>query len=335
MKIWLPYIKGGSGTDTFTERLAESLASAGHQAILSEYPHWLQYAPWLLKKISPPGNCDVILTNSWNGFAFKRQNIPLFSVEHLFVLDPALTPYKSILQSIFHKTFVRGFEHLSNQASDKIIAVSHYTANVYREYFGGDTPTVISNGIDIDFFCPPPSKISEDKRFRLLFAGNLIRRKGADLLPEIMERLGNEFVLYFTSGRKKNGKRNFPENMVPLGKIDRHEMREQYQKADLLLFPSRLEGLPLVVLEAMACGTPVISHESASLPEIINQNTNGYMCPRDSIDCFITKIKELKSQPDKLAYLALESRKKIISEFTQNNMTKKYIDEFNEFIINE
>lgn len=172
MKIWLPYIKGSSGTDTFTERLSESLISAGHQAVLSQYPHWLQYAPWFLKAISPPENCDVILTNTWNGFAFKRQGIPMLSVEHLFVLDPALSPYKSIMQSVFHKTLVLWFEKLSNMAADEIIAVSHYTAKVYDEYFGGQRPTVISNGIDIDFFTPSP--LEKHCRKKISF---IIRRK--------------------------------------------------------------------------------------------------------------------------------------------------------------
>lgn len=52
-------------------------------------------------------------------------------------------------------------------------------------------------------------------------------------------------------------------------------------------FPSRLEGLPLTVIEAMACGLPVIAAASSSLPEVVQDGASGMLCPLDDVDAFV------------------------------------------------
>jgi len=330
MKIWLPYIEVGSGTDVFTQRLAHELKILGHSVELSPLPHKWQYFPWRLKLITPPVRTDIILTNSWNGFAFKRHGIKLVTVEHLCVHDPAFFPYRNLYQGVFHRYLVKFFERASFKASDAVVAVSHYTSNVVNKVFVSTNAIAIQNGVDIDFFTPRYEEKSKqtDKVIKLLFVGNLSRRKGADMLPQIMRKLGNNYHLRFTAGLqiKKN---DFSEtNMTPLGCMNQEQVRQEYQQADLLVFPTRLEGLPYVALEAMACGLPVVASNSSSLPEAIIDGETGCLCRQDDVDDFVQAIKKITQDKNKLEEMGEKARAVVNTKFNQKKMVFEYIHLF-------
>ena len=336
MKIWLPYTTGGSGTDVFTHYLARGLTEAGHEVVVQAFPHRWQYFPWRLKLAHAPLGTDIALANSWNGFAFRRPGLKLVTVEHLFVLDPVLSPYKTAAQAFFHNTLVRYYEWASMRASDAQVAVSEYTANAHHATLGGPLPQVILNGIDTEFFHPSMKERQplDGRPFRLLFVGNMSRRKGADLIPAIMERLGEGYELYYTSGlRVDDPFKNIPR-MYPLGRLNKEQVREEYRKADLLLFPTRLEGLPLVAMEAMACGTPVVASNASSLPEVIEDRINGRLCTKDDAGAFCDALRELKKAPEELNALSKAALDTAIKKFSIDRMVVEYIQLFSELLEN-
>lgn len=302
MKVWLPYVQCGSGTDIFTIRLAESLRNSGINAIEQAFSHKWQYIPWRLKLIEPPQNTSHIITNTWNGFAFKREGVKLVVVQHLFVLDPAFKRYCSKLQLLFYESFIKYFEKQSGKVADQVVAVSDYAATTYSKYFNFKKPLVILNGIDTDFFSPGDHFFSAESRnqskIKLLFVGNMNRRKGFDILPDLMNKLGDDFQMMYTSGlRTKNLYKN-SKGMIPLGTLDQKQIRSAYRSADFLIFPTRLEGFGYVAAEAMACGTPVVSTISSSIPEVVMDGETGILCPVDDIDCFAKTIKKIAFDQD-------------------------------------
>ena len=189
MKVWLPYLRGGSGTDTFTGLLERALEERGHRPVATRYSRFWETAPFVLAAVRPPREADVVVANSWNAFAFRRRGIPLVAVEHHCVFDPAFLPHRSRLQAVFHEVLLRRFERASFRSSAAVVGVSDYTSRSVAAAFPGTTPRSILNGIDTAYYTPAVSKERHPRRaFRLLFVGNLIRRKGADLLPRIMCR---------------------------------------------------------------------------------------------------------------------------------------------------
>ncbi len=329
MKIWLPYTSSGSGADTLTRSLAAALADAGHEAVLQEFSHRFQYAPWLLRNVKPPVDTQAVITNSWNGFAFHQRGLKNITVEHLFVLDKALQPYKSAAQSIFHKQLVRRFVGQSYRSADHVVSVSRYTADRLRAVFPDVHTEVVLNGIDTEFFTPGNEAAEQegaDKSFRLLFVGNPTRRKGADLLPEIMQALGAHYELRYTSGRL--GQPNLPmaSNIRPLGRLSAEEVREQYRQCDALILPTRLEGLPLVAMEALSCGLPVISSNSASLAEVVDHELTGLVCPVDNVGAMVRGIRQLKENPDKLMAMKCRAREAAKARFCLRRMTAEYVE---------
>ena len=168
-----------------------------------------------------------------------------------------------------------------------------YFQESFNELYPNNKTKVIYPYVDKKRFKPKKVKI-DDKRFKLLFTGNLIKRKGVDLLPKIMEKLGQDYVLYYTSGLRTKIPKSFNlTNMIPLGKLSEDELVEWYNKCDALLFPTRLEGFGYSVAEAMACGKPVIATNCSSIPELVKDGKDGFLCEMDNVDDFVEKIKIL------------------------------------------
>jgi glycosyltransferase involved in cell wall biosynthesis len=112
--------------------------------------------------------------------------------------------------------------------------------------------------------------------------------------------------------------------MQSLGRLDQEQVRDAYQHADVLLFPTRLEGLPLVAMEAMACGTPVVAHRASSLPEVITDGVDGVLCQLDDVDGFADAIQGLRAEPDRLAAMGSAARATAKERFCLSRMAREY-----------
>ncbi len=326
MKIWFPVIKGGSGTDVFTRRLADALQRRGIATEITWFSTYYQLAPFLLRCVPPPPGTTIIHANSWNGFVFKRAEIPLVVTEHLNVLDPLYRPYKSLSQHMYHKTLLRRFAMASFHAASAITAVSRFTASGLSRALGIQAQ-VIHNWIDTGTFSPQEkNRCSTNRPFRLLFMGNPSKRKGADLLAPIMRELGPEFELRFTAGLRLAKRIDVAANMVPLGGlIEDRELIKAYHHCDALLFPSRFEGLPLAPLEAMACGKPVIAANTSSLPELIEDRVSGILCPPDDIDDFVMACRKLAAEPETCRRYGRAARNRAEAVFSEDVIVPRYI----------
>src|SRR5689334_12303270 len=149
MIVWLPYTAANSGSLVFMRRLGGALQRRGVAAEVQEFPHRCQYAPFMLSRCPPPPGTTAVITNSWNGFAFHRPDLLSICVEHLFVLDPALRPYKSFPQRAFHELILSHYLNRSYRSASHVIAVSEYTASSLRRRFPGIRVEVIRNGVDL------------------------------------------------------------------------------------------------------------------------------------------------------------------------------------------
>jgi len=326
MKIWFPYIYAGTGSDQFTKVLSEALRARGHEVIVSCFSHAWQYFPWRLFIEPVPAGTDIIVANSWNAFAFKRPKSKLVVVEHLFVLDPALGPYRSYAQSIFHNILVRYFVGSSYQAADKVVALSKYAWQRMVDVFPQLNPVIIRNGIDTDYFNPATDgkESLEGRKVRLLFVGNPTQRKGADLLPQIIRQLGQGFELYYTSGLHMEDTFRGISGMVPLGRLDRVGVKAAYRAADLFLFPSRLEGMPLAVMEALSCGTPAVVSDASSFPEMIQNSVNGRVCRKDDVCGMVDAIRDTVFDLHKLSLMGKAARESALEQFSLSRMVREY-----------
>ena len=327
MKIWFPAIQGGSGTDVYTRRLADALGRHGITTEVTWFSAQYQFAPFLLRGISPPSGTGVIHANSWNGFAFKRSGIPLVVTEHLNVSDPLYSPHKNLPQRLYHEALVRRFMAASFQAASAITAVSHFTAAGIARTLGAYPVQVIHDWIDTQAFSPESDNRRPPHRpLRLLFVGNLSRRKGADLLTPVMEALGSEFELRFTSGLRRGTRIPKGPNMVALGRLTQDsELIDAYRQCDVLFYPSRFEGFGLPLVEAMACGKPVIGTNTSSLPEIVEDGVTGILCPVDDVTAFAAACRKLADNPEMLHQYGQAAERRVKERFSEDLIIPRYV----------
>lgn len=333
MRVWLPFVIGGSGTDTFTRTFAAFLNETGHDAVLDSYTHSLQYVPDLLRLARIPEDVDIVFTNSWAGFAFARRGTPMVTMEQLCVHDPAYGPYRSLSQATFHDIFVKNFEQRTFQAADRVVAVSEATRSTMLDIFPDVDPIVIHNGVDTGYFTPAPNRDHGrgDRPFRLLFVGNLSRRKGADLLPEVVRLLGPDYELLYTSGLRDKAVLEAPYSRS-LGRLDREGVRQAMRKADAFLFPTRLEGFPLSVLEAMACGLPIVGSNASSMPEVVEDGVSGLLCNLDPAD-LARAVQSLADDQERRQSMGLAGRRRAVEHFSMKSTVERYLSVFEELIL--
>jgi len=323
--IWFPAIRSGSGADVFTERLVSGLRARGIRAEITWLPLRAEYAPWSVFVPEPPTWANIVHVNSWLHPRFLPRGLPVISTLHSCVHDPMLSPYKRPLQRLYHQRWIRRMEVANLRQADRIVAVSRYTAKVAAISFGLTGIDVIHNGVDTNWF-HPVKRTEPNHPFRLLYVGNWSARKGVDLLAPILTALGDGFELAYTEDR--NGAHepfDLPSNCRNLGRLNEESLVEAYQQADALLFPSRLEGLPLSVLEAMACGLPVIAADGSSLPEMVENGDSGLLFPQDDSAGACAAARQLAANRQSWLEMKRATRKHIEAYFSLDAMIDRYL----------
>ena len=334
MKIWFPTIRGGSGTDVYTLRLAEALQRRGMETDITWFHTYYQFAPFLLRATPEPPGTSIIVTNAWNGFAFKRKNIPLVVTEHGCVYDPLYQSHKNFAQRLFHEGLIKRFELASFNNASVITTVSAFNASSLERAAGIINVQVICNWVDTEKFTPAETSAGRSNGpFKLLFVGNLSRGKGANLLAPIMSKLGREFLLYFTSGLRAGKYKNYTYNMIPLGMLNEGEIIKAYQRCDALLFPTRFEGFGYAALEAMSCGKPVIASNASALPEVVEDGVTGILCKDGDVDLLVAACRRLAGDRILCERLGIAGRERAVLYFSEGAVIPQYMALYKDLVV--
>lgn len=209
---------------------------------------------------------------------YKKQ---FFVTEHV-----GFVSYNSmVINAIEQLTFLT-LGAISLSFSNRIFVLNK-NVEKYLRRFTKKPFTQISNGVDTKLFSPvtKSKKNTLRKKYHLpltkpviLFVGRFVSKKGLTMILEANHPLFT-FVFagrgIFRSGQKQ-------KNMHVFYNVDQRELAELYQASDIFLLPSQGEGLPLSILEAMACGLPIItSQENKRLPVLHSTFTRYVSSSRD------------------------------------------------------
>jgi glycosyltransferase involved in cell wall biosynthesis len=299
--------------------------------ICSYNPYWTLFPPALPFLYRWQGIPHIIHTTPDYAAFFKRGKTPLVITFHNFVLDKEALSYAMLLQRIHYQTDLRVFTQKALSEATIVSAVSHFTAKLIRKELGyRGNIHVIYNGVDTNTFFP--KQIKRTLLIKVLFSGNLTRRKGVDLLPIIADKLNANIEILYTTGLRTQ--KNLPAhpNLKNIGAIPYSYMPIIYQDADILLFPTAREGFGLAVAEAMACGLPVVATNCSSLPELIDDGKGGFLCPVGDANAFAERINLLSDSPSLRREMGEYNRAKVEKMFTLDRMIKEYKELFQEVL---
>lgn len=328
--VWLPTVRAGSGTDVFTERLAAGLQKRGIRAEITWLPLRAEYAPWTVAVPKPPAWANVVHVNTWLPPRFLPQDLPVVATIHHSMHHPDTLAYKDALRAAYHRFWILPNERRVLHRANRVIAVSQFVAETAKRTLLDVPMEVIYNGVDTEVFRPNVRQRQPGKPFRLLYVGKWASLKGVDLLAPIMRELGEGFELRYTGGSAAaRDKPKMPNNMHDIGRLNGVEaVAATMHDADALLFPSRSEGLPLVVIEAMACGLPVIASRGSSLAELIVDGTTGWLCDADDSAAFAAATCMLLDMPALWFMLSATAVKRACEFFSVTRMVDSYVNAY-------
>ncbi len=177
-----------------------------------------------------------------------------------------------------------------------IITPSQWLADLVKQSFLKDYPVkVINNGIDLSVFKPTNSDFRkkygiEDKFILLGVAFGWGKIKGLDVFCELAKRLDNNKYQIVLVGTNEETDKQLPNNIISIHRThNQTELAEIYSSADLFVNPTRQDNYPTVNMEAIACGTPVLTSNTGGSPEIPD-STCGSVVECDDIGSLETEI---------------------------------------------
>jgi glycosyltransferase involved in cell wall biosynthesis len=285
------------GTELFVAHLAEGLSRLGHDVVVyangestvateirwyyrqtmwpptgnfSETLREVTHTAWAIRDASD--TCDIIHLNNTFGLPYSRfVDAPFVCTVH--------HPHEEVLSEFY-----------CQYPETHYVAISEHCRR--REPMS-DVQT-IHHGINISQY-----QFSEKKQPYLCFLGRLVPVKGAHLAIEVAKRTGIPLKI---AGEVQPMFRDYFEQVIKpevdgrfieyIGEADFKTKNELLSNSLALLFPIEWdEPFGLIMIEAMACGTPVLALPPGSVPEVVRDGISGYICP--SLDAMVDRVSDL------------------------------------------
>ena len=188
---------------------------------------------------------------------------------------------------------------------------------------------VIPNGIDLDSY---KTAIRDWAFPRLFSAGRIVHQKGLDIA---MHALGGLKELHWEWQIAGDGPQmpalqslarqlGIGDRVRFLGWQSREGLMKCYQQANTFLFPSRHEGMPNAMLEAMASGLPVVASCIAGNEELVDDGITGYLVPAEDVDSLQTALKKLLSDPALREQMGRASRQYVEANYSWETTARQY-----------
>jgi glycosyltransferase involved in cell wall biosynthesis len=286
-----------------------------------------------LRSIPAPARVDIIHAGSWQGFAFRRNGIPLVVTEHQYIRHPQFLPQRGKLQTLYHDFFVQQCVARSYSAADAIVTVSEHAARAMRADLTQPV-RMIHNWVDTERFIPRAGRARGDGQpFRLLFVGNPSRWKGADVLVPLAQKLGSGFEIVALGGLRRSFEGDaLPSNMRLLAPVQARDMPAVYQSADAVLVPTRYEAFGYVAVEAMACGLPVLGFDSTGTAEVCVHDETALLAPVDDVERLAGYAHQLAGDAALRHRLGEAGRKRAVALFSERKAIAAYLALYDELI---
>jgi len=202
-------------------------------------------------------------------------------------------------------------------AADKVIvttpAIRQDVIDRFPETLG--RVTVLPNYVDTDLFRPLDGKKTQGT---VLFVGRIATEKNLDSLFEAVIPLDLRLILIGEGKLRADLQSRFAElgdRVVWEGNVPNAEIPSYLNQADIFVLPSLYEGHPKVVLEAMACGVPVVGADSPGIRELIEHGETGFLCNPDPIG-IRTALEQLLGDPALRARLGANGRRYVMENYS-------------------
>lgn len=210
-----------------------------------------------------------------------------------------------------------------------IVTPSKWLAEDVKKSFLKEYPIrVINNGINLNVFKPTESNFRgknnlNDKFLILGVASKWTERKGINYFLELSKMLKDDEKIILV-GLSENQIKNLPKNIIGIKRTNSiKELAEIYSTIDVFVNPTLDDNFPTTNIEALACGTPVITFNTGGSPESLDKNT-GFIVEKGNTKQLLKKIQEIKKLGKE--YYKNNCIKKAYNYFDKNKKFQEYIE---------
>ncbi|MDR7079581.1 glycosyltransferase involved in cell wall biosynthesis [Neobacillus niacini] len=232
----------------------------------------------------------------------------------------------SLLINNSRQNFIRKKNAFTGIRNLTIVTPSKWLAGLVKESFLNEYPIkVINNGIDLEVFKPTKSKFKEENgienKFIILGVASVWeKRKGYEYFIELSKKT-NPNVIILLVGLTDDQIKQLPSNIIGIKRTNSiQELADIYSVADVFVNPTLEDNFPTTNLEALACGTPVITFDTGGSVESIDK-FSGIVVPKGSIEKLVEAIE--KTQKNKFNQLQIISRSR---DFNKYDKYSQYIE---------
>lgn len=314
--------------------------------------NWINRSVEEFEKFHNKDKFNIVLAQSSSGLGVIKKkwkfDVPIISIAHGSILGEYNTFLKNIkfpgdiflfikntgfiIKNFFRRQ--REFVH----GSDKVICVSRAvkTALIDETFAPEEKFKVINNGIDPRMF----EGAVENRGNKCLYVGKVFKSKGMDDIYKVFSKLTYEIDIigdgdYLEELNEQIMKNNI-KNIRIIGNVPYKNVIKDYfmnSKYGVFVFPTkRVEGFPMVLVEAMFAGLPVVAYDMGGVSDAVEDGVTGYLIQKGNVNEFKSKLIDVLENKDLGRSLSTNSMRKARENYTIEIMLKKYLEVINEVI---
>lgn len=228
---------------------------------------------------------------------------------------------------------VREAEQEEHEGATLIVVSSAFTRQTLVD--NGVPPAkirLVSHGVDSARFAPAPASSAEKRPFRFVCVGLVDARKGVPLLLQAWRSLNQADAELSLVGPASETARELISG-VPglryLGSVPQRELPGILGQCDVFVFPSYFEGFGLVILQAMACGLPVITTPATAGPDLLGDQAAGWIIPTGHAEALVRVMNQCIATPVAVKEAGVRARR-IAEDFSWQAYGAKWLGVLNE-----
>jgi glycosyltransferase involved in cell wall biosynthesis len=233
---------------------------------------------------------------------------------------------KGIIAEMYYRRLVK--------LADEIVTLNASSRQYTLEKCGRDS-TIIPNFLPDGVLEEINSRNERRTGFKnCLYVGHITKTKGCDLILEVaqlMPHITFTMVGFVSEEIKQLDK---PDNLVFVGEVSKEQVVDCMNQADMFIFPTLSEGFPNVVMEAMACGLPIVATGVGAIPDMI-EDKGGIIIEVGDINGFVTAIKHIQGNSELCDQMSTWNRTKVERRYTEQKVMdalfKKYSELLNDY----
>jgi glycosyltransferase involved in cell wall biosynthesis len=301
------------------------------------------WEPWLREMMPSVDVCDSQL-----GFLYSNRAVGRMCKEsgkvHLYHQRGNLDPRRFGGNARFKRAYLKLIEQPLLQKADTLIALSQREAEVYRSYAPTSRIEIIPNGVDLNEWQQPAAAEGDlADAFALIGDAPLVvwhsrmaKMKGPDVFVRAFARAHEKepSLRAIVAGPDEEGIRGacvqiaeesgVAKSVHFLDALNGANRRALLQRADLFVLPTAGEGLSMAILEALACGCPVVTTPEANISEI-QRHDAGLIVPCDALRIGDAMLDVLIRGPASLAEMGASASSLVEAEFSMESVVDRYL----------